>query len=606
MSESGAQKLLESAIHRTLHAHSFSRSSSQASLVLTDLLHTYLTLLSSTCAKYAQHAGRTRLNARDALSALEELGVTLDELHEYGSTEGMEFRRYAYHTQRRADDLKEFKAQLLDGTRADHDDAIPLTYAPVPDDLEEEEEEETGDEEEDEEEVQGLLEKEGADSEAMDIDALNFALQVLTSHKRDPPRPNTPPLPLSPVSIPSTPSKKRPRTLDWEPPGHIPDFLPPFPVVLEPSSPTSNSPRATPTEPPPIPVEAARVDKPPQSSILANESQTQTQTLASTSASASDYFAQVPYSQSSLSSVAEWHLPSRPSDLSSSSSRTPRWATPSTEESMITAYHHILTSKSQSNTNVGNPLRHKVAMALLGLTQSSSRWDVSDTLYSNISPNQPRVAPIGPTYPIQIGENPLLDAKKDKSKESKYPAPQPRSVATIERLSQVVNSQGSRIPDLARHVLHPATLSRTSRLSHPPVLYRDGKPLTYGNGVPAPWNTNVASSADAANPQGNGANKKDGQAQGQGQVNGVGVTPKESAALAVLPDARLYGTWDYESKDYRVPLANTVRGRAVRIGGAGMSKGTSGSGVGSSSGVSSAGTISLSVRGRSASRAGRS
>lgn len=107
--DSGAQKLLESATHRTLHAHNFSRTSSQASLVLTDLLARYLNLLSLTCAKYAQHAGRTRLTALDAVNALDELGVGVEELSEYCALEGYELGRYALKSARRVEDLNEFR-----------------------------------------------------------------------------------------------------------------------------------------------------------------------------------------------------------------------------------------------------------------------------------------------------------------------------------------------------------------------------------------------------------------------------------------------------------------------------------------------------------------
>jgi histone H3/H4 len=110
--DGGSYKLLESATHRTLHAHSFSRASSQASNVLTDLLSRYLTLLSSTCAKYAHHAERTGLTARDAISALDELGVGLEELSEYCSSEGRELGRYAIHSARRVEDMNEFKGQF--------------------------------------------------------------------------------------------------------------------------------------------------------------------------------------------------------------------------------------------------------------------------------------------------------------------------------------------------------------------------------------------------------------------------------------------------------------------------------------------------------------
>lgn len=109
--DAGAKKLLETVTIETLHSHHFSRASSQATNVLTDLLSRYLTVLSSTCAKYAEHAGRLRLTARDAACALDELGVGVEELSEYCATEGREMSRYAVHTARRIEDLNEFKGQ---------------------------------------------------------------------------------------------------------------------------------------------------------------------------------------------------------------------------------------------------------------------------------------------------------------------------------------------------------------------------------------------------------------------------------------------------------------------------------------------------------------
>ena len=110
--EAGAFKLLESATQRTLHAHAFTRSSNQASLVLTDLLSRYLSLLTSTCAKYAQHSGRTTMNMRDTAAALEELGVSLLDLNEYCATEGKELNRYALYSARRVEDLLDFKCMF--------------------------------------------------------------------------------------------------------------------------------------------------------------------------------------------------------------------------------------------------------------------------------------------------------------------------------------------------------------------------------------------------------------------------------------------------------------------------------------------------------------
>lgn len=107
--DAGSSKLLESATQRTLHANNFARSSSQASHVLTDLLSRYLSLLTTSCAQYAQQAGRSGLTIDDALLALEEMGVSLDDLNEYCEVEGKDLGRYSNSTARRAEELAEIK-----------------------------------------------------------------------------------------------------------------------------------------------------------------------------------------------------------------------------------------------------------------------------------------------------------------------------------------------------------------------------------------------------------------------------------------------------------------------------------------------------------------
>jgi Wiskott-Aldrich syndrome protein len=81
-------------------------------LLLTDLLSRYLSVLTSSCARYAHHAGRLNLTVKDALSALNDMGVNVDELAEYCKSEGKEFSRYAVQTARRLEDLREMKGQL--------------------------------------------------------------------------------------------------------------------------------------------------------------------------------------------------------------------------------------------------------------------------------------------------------------------------------------------------------------------------------------------------------------------------------------------------------------------------------------------------------------
>ena len=75
--ETGAKKILETTTIKTLHAHGFAKSSTQANLVLADVLSRYLTQLSTTAAKYAEHVGRRTPTARGVVEAFEELGTLL-------------------------------------------------------------------------------------------------------------------------------------------------------------------------------------------------------------------------------------------------------------------------------------------------------------------------------------------------------------------------------------------------------------------------------------------------------------------------------------------------------------------------------------------------
>ncbi|KAG5641226.1 hypothetical protein DXG03_005692 [Asterophora parasitica] len=582
--DAASTKLLETATHRTLHAHAFSRSSTQASLVLTDLLSRYLALLAATCAKYAQHAGRTDISVHDAVGALDEMGVGLDELNDYVAGEGREFARYAIWSGRRVEDLNEFKAQLHDGLGRDRDDAIPLVYAPYEEELSDDQEISDNDDQDE-----------------------SVSVSIIPETTRTPPRisVSTPPPPTLPLSPPLSPRhaspspRKRPRKATWQPPDHIPDFLPPFPKPIheEPSPAPDAFGFGTPNPPTPTPVSAAPSPIPvpgPSTDVglgtIANGIKPPPQTpgtavaAAVTSTSASDYLVQVPYSQSTLAQVAEWHLPAAPphpgsSTAASSSSRLkistngatapanrPVLPTPQTEPSLLAAYHHILThppppfhgpsSNPTASSNAAATARHKVAMALLAQTQDNPRWEPADTLFAGPAPCPPRGGgSVGPTWPMAVDE--LMDGKgKDKDDKFKFPGTLPRAVVAHERLAGLVSMQGSRIPELARAVLPPTVLSRTTRLSHPPPLQRGPKLLVYGGGVPAPWNANALPPADA--PPGTPALSKPKDKDKEREERDE---PKEKPAL---PDARLYATWEVESKDFRVPLV-VRRGRVGSV-----------------------------------------
>lgn len=407
-----ARVVIESTVYKLLHAHNFSRSSSQASVVLTDLLSRYLILLSSTCARYTQHSGRTNLTARDAFCALDELGVSMAELGEYCSSEGAELGRFAINTARRVEELKDFGgefhctrpsheslspglAHLADGRDRARGDQIPLVYAPLLDILSSDESDEETDEDD------------------MGADVTDLELQ----HPQESPLLN---------STHASQTNLSPR------------FLPAFPA--DESSADQPLPPQSPRMPP------LKLDR-----ALSPLPQPSTPTYAS------DYFTSVPYDQSSLASIPEWHLPtSLPPRISQT--HTTRLLTPQTQPTLISAYHHILTCPPPPTASAANPSRHKVAMALLSLTRSSPRWEPPNTLYSSSAPCTPRVAVIGPTFPILIGETSqgpgdqkFADAERERK--ANLPSLPPRAVFLNERITPLITQQSSRIPELARHVL---------------------------------------------------------------------------------------------------------------------------------------------------------
>lgn len=338
-------------------------------------------------------------------------------------------------------------AQLAEGLHQDRDDAIPLTYARCPTPLLEESDSEDEDVSEegpiDETQFQNATDFMDVDSNDDIIPGRIGALP----RKRPQSRPTTPPLPLSPVSNPSSPKRKRSRRSDWEPPEHIPDFLPPFPSVISdaPGSPMdhASTPLPQPMMPPPSQAPEAAVEKP---------AMTLAQSL--TTAAASDILVQVPYSQSSLASVSDRHLPSTlPPPLSQQITRQNRLPTPQIEPSLLSAFHHILTHPPPTDLPPLNPSRHKVAMALIKQAQANPRWDPADTLFASVAPCAPRVATIGPSYPVAFGDSSNDKGKDSKEKDLKLPPAPPRPVSAIERIAPFISQQTSRIPDLARHIL---------------------------------------------------------------------------------------------------------------------------------------------------------
>ena len=104
-------------------------------------------------------------------------------------------------------------------------------------------------------------------------------------------------------------------------------------------------------------------------------------------------------------------------------------------------------------------------------------------------------------------------------------------------------------------VLQLAVYNRAARIT-PPVVLSSGpnEKFLYGSGVPAPWNSNSAVS------NANGATSGKGKEQLNGKSKAES-TPKDEKDSIV--DATLFATWEFESHDFRQPLAPHKRGRVV-------------------------------------------
>jgi hypothetical protein len=268
------------------------------------------------------------------------------------------------------------------------------------------------------------------------------------------PRPLTPPLPLSPISNPSTPPRKRPRTAQWQPPSHIPDFLPPFP---------SSTPRHTPSPPPMALPPAGGSLITPISPVKHERPVTPPPEVSS---GAADYRTFVPYTVSSLSSQPMWHLPTR---LPSPPPAVQSYELPMTKSALYSAYHYVLTHPPPKDPGPVNPARYKIALELIEQTENESRWEPHPSSYAISAPNAPRVAPMGPSYPQTIEpaeEKPGKDKGKEVDSDAKLPKKPPRSILGTERIAPLISQQTSRIPELALRVLPVSLLVYMCRTLH--------------------------------------------------------------------------------------------------------------------------------------------
>jgi histone H3/H4 len=344
---------LKLAIVRMLYSQGFTKSSTHTVAVLTDLLDRYLKLLLGSCADYAHHAGRPSVNAYDTLLAMEDMGTTLDNMRDYCDTEAKDTQKYTTTLPKSAQELAELKGMLnyfiflyataqsqpdylQTGLRIDQPIAIPLKWqrAPTPD----------------LDDIAGT----------MDSDASS-------------PMPNTPiqyslpPISSSPLDTSVDLLRKPPCIVPDAP--EIPEFMPPFPVlIINPEDPVAEPP---PPEPEPVPEDDSSPSIP------------------------ADYKVPAPYELSKLQARGPWHLPRAPVP----SSPNPDLTAATTEE-LFTA----LSSVKSESTLPTNPGRHKISMNFLGMTPG--RYNTPDTLFAQA--RHPVLHPnaVYPTYVVPIAPNP--------------------------------------------------------------------------------------------------------------------------------------------------------------------------------------------------------
>lgn len=618
--EPAVRQHLHSVTLRTLQAHSFNRASNLAASALTDVLQQYLTLLAATAKHHAEHSGRTSqgCNVWDVLAALSEVGVEVDELQEFVLGEAVDMKPYAMANKnaeekersdlqqedeedvvsRRLDSLADIQNSISVGIEKDSSVAIPLHYAripsPVPQSASTSSPEQTsspsptsiGGIQPTPPDGQFETRSKGKERAAHPI----YPPSLLGPHGNDgtitmdlsTPPPVVPPLvlPLSPpisergLSPPSSPdsrSSKRARHASWDPPEHVPDFLPPFPGsfvrtgALE-GAPISQSAVVLPaTAPQP---KQSEQQPPPQRRIPLP--------LRPAVTSKSTYTKSIKYGQSSMAgkpvdlpdqSLWDQGIPPTPGEGSGLGS----WKKKGGQSSLqpLIAAYHVLQADPQPATN---PSRLRVAH-LLGST-APSRYTSADSLFAISSPSPPRFPPPTPNHAVPI-------PPEDGSGLPKSAPPLPKLGSKV--ISDVIREADdlsspwmqSNLTPLARSLLPPHLYSKATQLPPPPPL-RPPAPssapsseppeaLLYHTPVLAPWSSALDSDE---------AKKRVGRK----------TLIRESGGKR-LPDAQLFATWDWPTKNPEealvarrgrlasYPTASFVGGvaggAAAQIGGAG-------------------------------------
>ncbi|PWN36376.1 uncharacterized protein FA14DRAFT_54574 [Meira miltonrushii] len=101
-------------VRTALSSAGFARSSGQAVELLSELMERYLLVLGSSCQKNAEHAGRTKACAWDAEAALNELGISSEEIYDWTlSEDGQQVAGHRRPMDDFAGDIKDESEQQL-------------------------------------------------------------------------------------------------------------------------------------------------------------------------------------------------------------------------------------------------------------------------------------------------------------------------------------------------------------------------------------------------------------------------------------------------------------------------------------------------------------
>ncbi|CAE6411885.1 unnamed protein product [Rhizoctonia solani] len=502
--EETAHQHLHRATLRILHSHNFSSSSSLASHTLTTLYAQYLDLLARSFAAHSHHSGRTNPTWSDAVNALSEVGVGVDELAAWLGTEAGEVgKKYvvagrgpdagrkgvlgvsSWHANgvgvsvgvgvedARKKELISLDQHLSEGL-ARGEPGVQLVYAqlPSPD--------------------QSDNEDEGEDEP-----------YLLYSQDSKPIA-----LPPSPISRSPSPSSKRTRTNGWttSPPEHIPDFLPPFPTIDLSSA--------------PVPAPSTKLSR--HKSVPS---------ISSTGA--------IPYVRSALANAS---LPPL---------EPPSRITPSKEIGPIImpsiALREALSLHSTDptppfpfpqSTPGANQARSKAARVLANALNQA--FDASDSMFGawgGVETSQNHGQGLG--VPVLVDpQGELMLGKKgvDKVGSLAVSGVGGRVVPREQDIGSVMGYLNSAILPLAHTFLAPSALHKTTRII-PPQPLRDSADTDKAQ--PMFYHTERASLVPWCLPI--------PEADGGGGMGGS----------EALPEARLVPTWDWAAKDYEGGLRRT-------------------------------------------------